>query len=175
MRRATAWAGAATTVVASALVLAPAAQAAERFQVELVDRQVFDADTGTFTSNIPGCTTGESFTLRGMVADRAGVFRGTREFVCDSGVGSVTVNLSARFGEGGSVGTWSIVAATGDRPERTAPGSCPGRRSRAGSATPTPERSPSPGDRAPGHRRTLTTSHDLLVSRKSSSGSIAPR
>ena len=115
MRRATAWAGAATTVVASALVLAPAAQAADRFQVELVDRQVFDADTGTFTSNIPGCTTGESFTLRGMVADRAGVFRGTREFVCDSGAGSVTVNLSARFGEGGSVGTWSIVATSGDQ------------------------------------------------------------
>ena len=114
MRRATAWAGAATTVVAAALVLAPAAQAADRFQVELVDSQVFDADTGTFTSNIPGCATGESFTLRGMVADRAGVFRGTREFVCDSGVGSVTVNLSARFGEGGSVGTWSIVAASGD-------------------------------------------------------------
>ena len=114
MRTATAWAGAATTAVVSVLVLAPAAQAAERFPVQLVDAQIFSSEVGTFTSNIPGCPTGKSYTLRGMVAERAGVFRGTREFVCDSGVGSVTVNLSARFGEGGSVGTWSIVQASGD-------------------------------------------------------------
>ena len=114
MKKTTTWAGVATTVVASALVLAPAAQAAERFSVQLVDAQIFGADNGTFTSNIPGCATGKSYTLRAMVQERAGIFQGTREFVCDSGVGSVTVNLSARFGEGGSVGTWSIVRATGD-------------------------------------------------------------
>ncbi len=113
MRTAAAWAGAATTMVAATLVLAPAAQAAERFQVQLVDAQSFSSDFGTFASNIPGCPTGKSYTLRGMV-QAPGVFRGTREFVCDSGVGSVTVNLSARFGEGGSVGTWSIVQASGD-------------------------------------------------------------
>lgn len=114
MRKSAVVAGAATAVVAGALVVAPPAQAAERFSVRVVDAQVFGAEYGTITSNIPDCPTGRSYTLSGVVQDRAGVFRGTREFVCDSGVGSVTVILSARFGEGGSVGTWSIVTSSGD-------------------------------------------------------------
>lgn len=112
MRKLRIIASAIPVLVAGALFGAPA-QAADRFTVEVADVQDLEAGTGTFTSNIPGCSTGESFTLRGMVQFRPGVFRGTREFVCDSGIGSVTVNLSARFGEGGSVGTWSIASGTG--------------------------------------------------------------
>jgi hypothetical protein len=78
-----------------------------------VDDQVFGSETSTFTSDIPGCPTGTSTTIRAMVQERAGVFRGTRLFTCDSGAASFTVNLSARFGEGGSVGTWSVIGSTG--------------------------------------------------------------
>ena len=105
-------AGAVPVLVASVLFAAPA-EAGERFAVELADVQNFVGVPGTFTSNIPGCPTGRSYDVRGMTQFGPGVFRGTRMFVCDSGIGSVTVNLSARFGEGGSVGTWSIVKGTG--------------------------------------------------------------
>ena len=105
-------AGAVSIVVTGALFGAPA-QAAERFTVEVSDTQNFVGVPGTFTSNIPGCPTGRSYDVRGMVQFRPGVFRGTRMFVCDSGIGSVTVNVSARFGEGGSVGTWSVVSGSG--------------------------------------------------------------
>ena len=100
-------------VAAMALGPAPAAEAAERFSVVVVDDQSFTGEPGRFTSNIPGCPTGSSVTPRAMVQEMAGVFRGTRTFVCDSGLATFTVNLSARFGEGGSAGTWSLVASTG--------------------------------------------------------------
>jgi hypothetical protein len=102
-------------LVAGVLFGAPA-QAADRFSVELSDVQGFDGGNGSFTSNIPGCATGKSITIRAMAQfpRGTGVFRGTRVFVCDSGIGTVTVNLSARFGEGGSVGTWSIASGTGE-------------------------------------------------------------
>jgi len=111
MRKATILSGLVPLLVA-AVVSAPA-QAADRFTVELADAQNFDTGTSTFTSNIPGCPTGTSTTQRAMTQFGPGVFSGTRTFTCASGVGSVTVNLSARFGEGGSVGTWSVVSGTG--------------------------------------------------------------
>jgi hypothetical protein len=100
-------------VMAALLLTASPAEAGTRVPVVLVDDQVFGSETSTFTSDIPGCPTGTSTTIRGMVQDRAGVFRGTRVFTCDSGAASFTVNLSARFGEGGSVGTWSVIGSTG--------------------------------------------------------------
>jgi hypothetical protein len=103
----------APVLVAGLLVTASPVQAGARFPVELVDVQVFGSETSTFTSNIPGCPTGTSSTLRAMASDPPGVFRGTRVFVCDSGAASFTVNLSARFGGGQSVGTWSVIGSTG--------------------------------------------------------------
>jgi hypothetical protein len=100
-------------LLASVLLAAPA-EAGERFTVELADVQNFVGVPGTFTSNIPGCPTGRSYDVRGMVRFGPDVFRGTRMFVCDSGIGSFTLSLSARFGEFGSVGTWSVVAGTED-------------------------------------------------------------
>lgn len=100
-------------MAAALLVTAAPAEAGTRVPVVLVDDQVFGSETSTFTSDIPGCPTGTSTTIRGMVQDRAGVFRGTRVFTCDSGAASFTVNLAARFGEGGSVGTWSVIGSTG--------------------------------------------------------------
>jgi hypothetical protein len=100
-------------LTAPGVLFAAPAQAADRFDVVLADAQSFEDVPGTFTSNIPGCPTGVSTTERAMVQFRPGVFRGTRTFTCDSGIGSVTVNLSARFGEGGSVGTWAIAGGTG--------------------------------------------------------------
>jgi hypothetical protein len=111
MRKATTLAG--IVPLLAAAVLATPAHAADRFAVELADSQTFDGSATTFTSTIPGCPTGTSSTDRAMTQLRPGVFRGTRTFTCASGIGSVTVNLSARFGEGGSVGTWSVVGGTG--------------------------------------------------------------
>ena len=89
-------------VLIAGVVCAPPAQAADRFHVELSDMQSIDGGSGSFTSNIPGCATGETITVRAMAQFNGdgGVFRGTRVFVCDSGIGTVTVNLSARFGPG---------------------------------------------------------------------------
>lgn len=86
-----------------------------RLTVELADVEDLEGAPGSFTSNIPGCPSGETITIRAMAQFHGGggVFRGTRVFVCDSGIGTVTVNLSARFGEGGSVGSWSIVDGSG--------------------------------------------------------------
>ena len=112
MRNARIIAGVIPLLAAGVLFAAPA-QAADRFDAVLADAENFEGLPGTFTSNIPGCPTGTSTTERGMVQFRPGVFRGTRTFTCDSGIGSVTVNLSARFGEGGSVGTWAVVSGTG--------------------------------------------------------------
>jgi hypothetical protein len=103
----------AAALAAGLLVTAPPAEAGTRFQVVLVDEQIFGLETSTFTSNIPECPTGTSTTLRAMAKEPPGVFRGTRLFVCDSGVATFTVNLSARFGGGGSVGTWSVIGSTG--------------------------------------------------------------
>ena len=103
-----------TALLAAGLtVTASPAQAGARVPVVLVDTQVFGLETSTFTSNIPGCPTGTSTTIRAKALDPPGVFRGTRLFACDSGAASFTVNLSARFGEGGSVGTWSVIGSTG--------------------------------------------------------------
>ena len=104
---------AAPLLVAGLLIPASPAEAGTRVPVVLVDDQVFGEETSTFTSNIPGCATGTSTTIRGMVQERAGVFRGTRLFECDSGAATFTVNLSARFGEGGSVGSWAVIRSTG--------------------------------------------------------------
>lgn len=100
-------------LVAGLVVAAAPAQAGSRFAVVLTDDQVFGAASSTFTSNIPGCATGTSTTVRDMTQQRPGVFRGTRVFACDSGAATFTVNLSARFGEGGSIGTWSVIGSTG--------------------------------------------------------------
>jgi hypothetical protein len=100
-------------LVAALLATASPVQAGTRVPVRLVDDQVFDTGISTFTSDIPGCPTGTSTTLRGMVQQRAGVFSGTRVFTCDSGAATFTVKLSARFDEGGSVGTWSVIGSTG--------------------------------------------------------------
>jgi hypothetical protein len=100
-------------LVAALLATASPVQAGTRVPIRLVDDQVFDTGTSTFTSDIPGCATGTSTTLRGMVQQRAGVFSGTRVFTCDSGAATFTVKLSARFDEGGSVGTWSVIGSTG--------------------------------------------------------------
>ena len=103
----------AVTILVAGLLLAAPAQADERLFVELSDTQGFEGVPGTFSSNIPGCATGRSYDVHAMTQLRPGVFRGTRMFRCASGIGSLTVDLSARFGDGGAVGTWSVEAGTG--------------------------------------------------------------
>jgi len=114
MRRLAAFATvSAGVLVASSLV--PSAYGAARLPVELVADQSFTGGLNTFTLNVPECPSGTTTDLRTMVrlTPAPGVFHGIRRFDCAAGAGSVTVSVSARFGPGGSVGTWSVVASQG--------------------------------------------------------------
>lgn len=70
-----------------------------------------------FTSSIPECSTGTvvngDFRARFLPGDR-GVFNGTKEFTCTGGDSGFDVALIARFGPGGSVGSWQIVDGWGE-------------------------------------------------------------
>jgi hypothetical protein len=114
MRRLTALGIIGTTTLLAASVAAPAS-AAFRYDVELVNDQSFAGAGTPFTLNVDGCETGFSVDLRGQakLGPGVGVFHGIRRFECAGGAGSVTLNVSARFGEGGSVGTWAIVGSDG--------------------------------------------------------------
>ena len=43
-----------------------------------------------------------------------GVFNGDKEFTCAGGLSGFTLRLKARFGEGGSTGTWTAAGGWGD-------------------------------------------------------------
>ena len=43
-----------------------------------------------------------------------GVFSGDKEFTCAGGLSGFTLRLKARFGEGGSTGSWTVVSGWGD-------------------------------------------------------------
>ncbi len=114
MRRLTALGIIGTTALLAASVAAPAS-AAFRYDVELVNDQTFTGADTPFWLNVDGCETGLSVDVRAKAKDGrgVGVFHGIRRFECADGAGSVTLNVSARFGEGGSVGTWAVVDSDG--------------------------------------------------------------
>ena len=114
MRRLTAL-GILSTTLLAATAVAPPAQAAFKYPVELVNDQSFVGGDNPFWLNVDGCETGVAVDVRSMAAfnPRGGVFHGTRRFDCAEGAGSVTLSVSARFGDSGSNGTWAIVDSDG--------------------------------------------------------------
>ncbi|MBW9118638.1 hypothetical protein JNB63_00855 [Microbacterium trichothecenolyticum] len=95
---------------------AAAGAAPVRFPVDVVVHTEIGGGPNDFEGNIPGCETGTVLDVdpRATFTPWGGVFKGDKEFTCDSGSGGFTVQLIARFGEPGSTGTWTLVDAWGD-------------------------------------------------------------
>jgi hypothetical protein len=107
----------AVAVLASPTMLSPA-QAVPSGQAAWFTVQTTFEDPpepDVFTSSIEGCTSG---TVVDADADAAftpwgGVFRGVKEFTCSGEESGFSVRLVARFGAGGSEGSWTVVSGWG--------------------------------------------------------------
>jgi hypothetical protein len=116
MRR-TAAVAAGAAFLFSAGVAAPAVAVPTGTPVHIVAHTSFDSEVADFESSLEGCESGT-----GVNGDNAqahftpwgGVFSGDKEFTCDGGLSGFTLRLMARFGEGGSTGTWTVVGGWGD-------------------------------------------------------------
>src|SRR3990172_5954056 len=94
--------------------IAPVA-AVERQAISITATTTFDEIVDTFTAEgLPGCAAGtvEDGPANVRFTPAPGIFAGFKVFDCGSGSGFV-LRLNARFGPGGSVGTWSVVDAWG--------------------------------------------------------------
>jgi hypothetical protein len=99
-----------------AFVAAAPVSAGTRTDVTMTVTTIFDPDPEAFSATgLPGCASG--FVTDGnahvQFTPAPGVFAGFKVFDCGGDTGFV-VRLNARFGPGGSVGTWAVVAAWGD-------------------------------------------------------------
>jgi len=108
----------ATVVVALAAttLLVPSAQAGTRTPIEITDVRVITSDVGDATTDLAGCESADSVDVRARAEFTLthGQFQGIRDFQCDDGVSGFVVRLTASFGDGGSIGWWSIVDSYGD-------------------------------------------------------------
>jgi hypothetical protein len=96
------------------LWVAPVA-AGSRHDVTMTVTTTFDDNPDAFTATgLPGCGSGLVSDGGGHVefARGTGVLAGYKVFDCGSDNGFV-VRLNARFGGGGSTGTWAVVGAWG--------------------------------------------------------------
>lgn len=96
-------------IVASAGAAVPAVAATP---VHIDADEKLEGGGSTFTSTIEGCSSGTvsngPFRIGGGPGTDFGKFNGFKVFECADGGGFV-VRLLAKFGEGGSTGTWAIV------------------------------------------------------------------
>lgn len=101
-------------LVFAVLIVVPVS-AGTRVDVTMTVTTIFDDNPDAFVATgIPGCASGVVYDGGANVRfTRAlGMFAGYKVFDCGDDNGFV-VFLSARFGPGGSVGTWSVVDAWG--------------------------------------------------------------
>ena len=108
MRRTTALA--ALSAGALTLLVAPApAGAAPGFPVHIVAHTAFVGDS-VFDTSLAECSTGTVTDQGAKVTftPRGGTFMGDKVFACAGGSGGFTLRLKARFGEGGSTGSWVV-------------------------------------------------------------------
>ena len=108
--------GAAIAFLIMAATAAPAVAIPTGLPVNIVAHTSFITEESPFESSLDGCETGTvvngdvavvSFTRWG------GVFVGGKEFTCAGGDSGFTLRLKARFGEGGSTGTWTVADGWG--------------------------------------------------------------
>jgi hypothetical protein len=109
--------------------VAPAV-AAERRSVSIVAATTFDDDIpdGFTTTGLPGCGSGivENGPVNFAFTPALNNFAGFKVFFCADEDNGFVLRLNARFGEGGSVGTWSVVDAWGSLAGMTGAGSLVG-------------------------------------------------
>ena len=106
-------------VLASLLLtvgVAPAV-AAQRSSASIVAATTFEDNVpdGFTTTGLPGCASGivENGPVNFAFNPALNMFAGFKVFVCANEANGFVLRLNARFGEGGSVGTWSVVDAWG--------------------------------------------------------------
>ena len=104
-------------LVLALVAIAPVA-ARTRTDVTMTVTTIFDPDPDAFTATGLGtdCEWGWVYDGGAMAqfTPAHGVFGGYKVFDCEgAGDDGFVVRLNARFGESGSVGTWSVVAAWG--------------------------------------------------------------
>ena len=115
MHRTTRLAATALSGLAALGLAGPAVAAAPPGQpVHLVVHTVPDAPA-EFTASVPGCESGVVTDIDpwAMPHHMGGIFRGTKSFACADG-GGFDLQLTARYGPSGSVGTWQVVSGSGD-------------------------------------------------------------
>ena len=95
---------------------AAAGAAPVRFPVDVVVHTEIGGGPNDFEGNIPGCETGTVLDVdpRATFTPWGGVFKGDKEFTCDSGEAGFVIKLTAQFGEGGAQGRWTLQSAWGD-------------------------------------------------------------
>ena len=118
MRRATLLTGAATAALATVTSIAGPAQAAApvRTSVVIVAHTDIGPTPSEFESSVPGCASGTVVDAAGgpHFTPWGGVFVGVKDLTCDGGAAGFSIRLTARFGPGGSTGSWVLVDAWGD-------------------------------------------------------------
>lgn len=93
----------------------PVAAAPSMQEVTITALTTFDGEPGTFASDLEGCETGtvEDGPVKIVFTPAPGIFAGFKVFMCEGGSSGFVLRLNARFGAGGSVGTWSVVQSSG--------------------------------------------------------------
>lgn len=106
----------ALTALTSIFLATPAAAAPVGYSVVITANTDFGAGSSAFTSNLPGCATGTVVDANSAAhfTPWGGSFVGQKVFTCSGEGSGFTIRLKARFGEGGSTGTWTLASSFGD-------------------------------------------------------------
>ena len=115
MRKAAAVAAGAALLF-SAGTAAPAVAVPSGTPVEIVAHTDFTSEVSEFDASLDGCESGTVVNGENAMAHFTpwgGVFSGDKEFTCEGGLSGFTLRLKARFGEGGSTGSWTVASGWG--------------------------------------------------------------
>lgn len=106
----------ALAAVTSIATATPAVAAPVGDSVAITANTDFSAEASAFHSNLPGCATGTVVDVGASphFTPWGGAFVGQKVFTCAGGESGFTIRLRARFGGGGSTGTWTLASASGD-------------------------------------------------------------
>jgi len=102
--------------VLSAATAAPATAAPKGFSVQITAHTMVEADSN-FVSSLDGCDSGvvaDGDNTMAHFTPWGGSFTGNKEFTCEGGDSGFTIALRARFGGGGSTGSWTVVSGFGE-------------------------------------------------------------
>jgi hypothetical protein len=101
----------------SAGAAAPAVAAPTGTPVHIVAHTSAESPSAAFESSLVGCESGtvvNGDNSQAHFTPWGGVFNGDKEFTCAGGLSGFTLRLKARFGGGGSTGSWTAVGGWGE-------------------------------------------------------------